>query len=320
MKSIKKTATVNDVASLLLNADKIAFFAHTNPDGDTVGATSALRMGMLQLGKHADIYCDCAIDAKILQLTGNPPVNKTIDGNYDLFVAVDCGDIFRLGEFAKLYGAHKRTLTIDHHGGEYYSDFNCVIEYASTCQIVYEILLAANVNITADIATALYVGLCTDTANFLNANSDSYSFDIASKLCALGANNTEVAQRLFKDTSLAKTKLLARTLSRMRTYYDDRLVILYVTQSDFAEFGLTINDTSFIVPYAINIDTAKVGVCISEYARDVYKVSMRGKNFSVREICAYFGGGGHKLAAGCMINGMLEEVIDKIVRVVGFQL
>lgn len=320
MKSTKKTADINKVASLLLNAGKIAFFAHTNPDGDTVGATAALRLAMLQLGKSADIFCDSAIDAKILQLTGNPPIKTKLNGKYDLFAAVDCGDIFRIGEFSKLYAAHGCTLTVDHHGGEYYSDYNCVIEYASTCQIVYEILHAAKVKITPDIATALYVGLCTDTANFLNSNTDSYSLKVASELCALGADNLQVGQLLFKDTSLAKTKLLARTLSHMRTYFDNRLIVLYVTQSDLREFGLTIHDTSFIVPYAVNIESANIGVCISEYANDVYKVSMRGKNFPVREICQYFGGGGHVYASGCMINGMLEEVIDKIVRAVSFQL
>ena len=233
-------------------------------------------------------------------------------------VAVDCGDLLRLGEFSAIFDNFAETATIDHHGGEYYAGHNCVLPTASCCQIVYDVLKHLPVAFDKTLATYLYMGLCTDTGNFAHNNTDSDAFAVASELANYGADMEKVYRVFFRDTTLAETKLTGKVLGRLRTYYDEKMVLLYVTKAELDEYGLDGSATSGLVQYAINVDTAKVGVCICEHTTDVYKVSMRGKDFNVREVCQQFGGGGHILAAGCMINGMMEEVIEKIVRVVGF--
>lgn len=318
MKSAKKTVTIEQAAELLASKRNVALFAHTNPDGDAIGATIALCLALGKIGKNVKIFCDSNVDPKLNVFQEVGLFSKKFDGKYDLLVAVDCGDIFRVGEFSSFYSKFAETLTIDHHGGEYFSKYNCLTQYASTCQMVYEIVKALNVDIDSKLATYLYMGLSTDTGNFAHNNTDSACFKMAADLCERGAEMEKVYRVFFRDTTVAETKLLARALTRMRTYYDDKMALVYVTQQDLRELGLELGATSGIVQHAINIDTAKVGVCMTEYAPNTFKVSMRGKNFSVRDVCKEFGGGGHVLAAACMISGFLEDVIDKIVRVVGY--
>ena len=320
MASKRLTATISQVAELLSSKQRIALFAHTNPDGDTVGSCVALCLALRSLGHHVSVFCEMDLSDDLQTYAQGVEFSTTFSGKYDLMVAVDCADILRLGSFEGVYGKFNDTLTIDHHGGEYFSKYNCVLDYASNCQIVYELLGELNVKFDLPIATSLFLGVCTDTGNFMHSNTDSASFAMASELLKYGVDNEKISRIFFKQTSLAKTKLIARALSKMRTYYDERLIIAYITQADLNEFGVDFRATSGIVQYAINVDTAKIGVCMTESAPNTFKISMRGKEFDVRNICLEFGGGGHPYAAACRISGFLEDVIEKIVRVVGFYL
>ena len=318
MKSAKKTTTISQVAELLSARQSIALFAHTHPDGDTIGASIALALILRKLGKSVSIFCDTPMQSKLGVFEEVSGISTTFSGKYDLFIAVDCGDLSRVGELSGIYCQFAETLTIDHHGGEYYSKYNLLKPYASTCQIIYELASELKIDIDDKLATYLYMGLCTDTGNFAHNNTDKACFEMAAVLCEHGAQMEQINRVFFKDISLAETKLLCRALSHIRTFYDGKMALIYLTQADLAEFGLDFNASSFLVQYAINIDTALVGVCMTEYAPNVYKVSMRGKDYSVRDVCKEFGGGGHVYAAACMISGFLEDVIEKIVRVVGY--
>ncbi|MEG1706491.1 MAG: DHHA1 domain-containing protein, partial [Clostridia bacterium] len=199
----------------------------------------------------------------------------------------------------------------------FYSKYNCIESLSSTAEIVYEILTAMNIVINSDIATYLYIGLCTDTGNFSHGNTTCNSFVVASKLCPYGIDIERINRLFFKDKSLDSTKFMGSIISRARSYFDGKLILLYITSSDLNKYNLTQSASEGIVNYAIDVDSALVGICVCEYSDNAYKVSMRGKNFNVRQICNTFGGGGHINASGCMVSGFLEDVIDKLVRAVG---
>ena len=306
---------------MLASINSAALFVHTNPDGDAIGSAVALCLALRQLGKTVKIFCDMPVGNKITDsFEETREISAQFSGKFDLLVAVDCGDINRDGEFGGLYSNNRETLTLDHHGGEYYSKYNLVTHYASTCQIVYEIVRQLPVKVDARIATYLYMGLCTDTGNFSHNNTDKASFLMAADLCDGGADMEKINRIFFKDTSITETKLLGRAISHLRTFYDGKMALMYLTQADLKEFDADIGTTAGIVQNVINIDTARVGVMLTEYLPNTFKVSMRGKDFSVRDVCKEFGGGGHMYAAGCMISGFLEDVIEKIERVVGYSI
>ncbi len=318
MKLTKTAITTKQAADLLIGKKRVAIFSHINPDGDTVGASVALKLMLNKAGVSADLYCESDMNAKLLCFDEVGSYRKICSDRYDLLVAVDCGDIFRLGENSGYYASFAETMTIDHHGGEFFSKYNCLKEYSSTCQIVYEISRDMDVKLDGRIATYLYMGLCTDTGNFAHSNTDSASFYFAGDLFGYNADIEKVYKTFFRDITYAETMLRAKVVARMRSYYDGEMYLIYITQNDLAEFGLDHSVTTGIVGYAIDIDTARAGVCITEFAPNTYKVSMRGKDFNVREVCKEFGGGGHVLASGCRIDGFLEDVIEKIVRAVGY--
>lgn len=316
----KYTTEISEVAELLRSKRSVALFSHMRPDGDTIGATIALALALQKLGKNVSVFCDEPIAEDIRNFDKTSMYSVDFRGKYDLLAAVDCGDIFRLGKFSGIYNGFSETLTIDHHGGEYFSKYNCLKSYASTCQIVYEILRHLPVGIDSETATYLYMGLCTDTGNFSNSATDVSSFLMAADMLRLGADITKVNRIFFLDTTYLRTKIQGRAMSRMRSYFNGKLMLLYITQDDLTEFGLDENASEGLVNKAINVTSAVVGVSLCEYSRENFKVSMRGKNFNVRDICNTFGGGGHLYASGCRIDGMLEDVIEKIVREISFSL
>ncbi|MCM1043257.1 MAG: bifunctional oligoribonuclease/PAP phosphatase NrnA [Corallococcus sp.] len=320
MKLCQKT-TIEQSAKILENASRIAIFAHTRPDGDTIGASLALYLSMKKLGKIAEVFCDTMLSDVFFEFEHCNCIRSDIDETYDLYVAIDCSDINRLGKFSYLFASTRNTLSIDHHCGELFSKYNCVYAAPSTCQIVGGILNALNIKCNKDIATFLYMGLCTDTGNFGNSSTNRDCFEFAAQLVDCGADILKVSYVFFQRISFAKTKLIGRCINNIRMYYNDKLSIIFALSNDFDEFGLSpIGNTEGLVQYALNIDSVIVGVAISQHSEHSYKISMRGKNFDVRKICEEFGGGGHKFAAGCMISGFFEDVIEKIVRTVGFYL
>ena len=296
MKSSKKTVTIEEVAKILQSKQNIALFSHTRPDGDTIGATVALCLALRKLGKNVAMFCDFPLSNGLQKFERTAEYSSQFSGKYQLLVAVDCGDVFRLGEY------------------------NCVKDYASTCQMIYEVVRCLDVEIDNEIATYLYMGLCTDTGNFANSNTDKASFLMAAELCERGADMMKVNRVFFKDTTFAASKLCGRALSSMRQYFDGKLMIIYVTAKDLQDFGVAQTASEGMVSHAIAVESAVAGVSLCEYAPNSFKVSMRGKDFNVRDVCRQFGGNGHVVAAGCMINGFLEDVIERIVRAFGLAL
>lgn len=109
---------------------------------------------------------------------------------------------------------------------------------------------------------------------------------------------------------------MGRVLSRIRRYYDGKLCLIYVTKEDFDATETAKDDTEGFIDYAVNVEGARIGVSLCEHGPNVYKVSMRSKGENVSEVCAHFGGGGHVQAAGCMISGFFEDVVDKVLKAV----
>ena len=320
MKSTKNKIEISEIAQLLQRKSKVALFSHKRPDGDTVGATVALALALKQLGKDVALFCDEKLSNGLQKFEETSAYHTQFFGNYDIFVAVDCSDILRLGQFAGIYQNFPETLTIDHHGDEYFSKYNCVLPYASTCQIIYEVIRCMPVAIDSQLATYLYMGLCTDTGNFANSNTDKASFLMAADLCELGADMQKVNRVFFKDAAYNITRAQGFAASRMRQYFDGKLTLMYLTQDDLMRFGCDPTASEGMVSYAISVETAIAGVSLCEYAENCFKVSMRAKNFNVRDICRQFGGGGHLVAAGCEIHGLLEDVIERIVRAFSFEM
>ena len=301
-------------------AQKVAVISHIRPDCDTLGAGLGLRLALESLGKEVVHCCSDPVPERYLFLSGLREVRAALPENFDLLVSVDCSDHLRMGAFGEAFLKAPNTLNIDHHRSNLKEGKVNVVEDASSCsEIVFDLIGAMGVKLTYDMALPLYFGLASDTGNFTHSNTTARSFATAAVLKEILGDVSDYVYLLFKENPLPRFRLLANTLSGAKFFAEDRLCVLSVCRADLERFGADSSMTEGFVDYAVNCAPAYVGVSILEAAdkQNVYKISFRSKGkVDVCELCESFGGGGHTRAAGCVICGRYEDVLDKVVKAV----
>ena len=312
-----------DIACDMIKKSKsIAIFCHTNPDGDTLGSAAALLLALKTMGMKCSACCDGKTPEKYVKIPGIDAFTTLPEGEFDLLIALDCAELSRLGENERYFVRHSNTINIDHHHtNSKFAKLNIVDNTSSTAEIVLSLIEKLKLSVSKDIATGLFVGITTDTGSFQHGNTDHRTFLAAARLAEAGIDIADIGFTYFKNMSLERTKILGKVLSRVRMYLDNRVAVLYILKSDFDEFNVNKLSTEGFIDYAIGITGTEVGVSICQQDQNVYKVSFRGKeNVDVSKIARDFGGGGHKPAAGCIVSGLFEDVIEKIVRQISFYL
>ncbi len=305
-----------EIAKQLKNAQNIGVFCHVRPDGDALGSALALCEALKNAGKQAYMMCEDAVPERLKIF---PAMDQALTSvprgvEFDLLVSADCADMSRIGVFTPLYRKFRgMTINIDHHvSNDRYAVLNYVRECPATCEIIPDILKAAEMPLTKDIADLLAMGLLTDSGNFSHRDVTSETFGVAALLCDAGADFSRIGYEMFSRQTKNRAILYARVLSSMRFCLDDRLVFLTVTQKDFAETGTDKSHTEGFVDFPLSIDGVEVSVALMEVKKGQYKVSLRSKRADVNAVASEYGGGGHILASGCMFFGEYEEVIDRL--------
>lgn len=315
----KKMNFSNEVVNLINNAKNVAIVTHVRPDADCLGSASALKGALISLGKTADIYCDSDISKNFLVIPFINKVNVPDNTNYDTIIAVDCGDANRVGCYISLFETHHNTLCIDHHMGESIEDSkftNLLVKEptASTAEILFYLFNQMGIRLNEQIAIGLYSGILTDTGGFLHSNTTADTHIVAGEILKHLSNTTmtDVNYNLLKKRTVGQINILKVALKNLRYICNGKVAITYLTERDFKENGLINSENYGIVDTCVNIDTVDIGILISEKSKNLYAVSLRGKDKDVSLIARIFGGGGHKLASGCNIFGSYNAVISKL--------
>ena len=309
--------SIKEFSNQLKKEKSVAIFSHIRPDGDTIGSALSLKLALNSLGINATVYCQDVIPPKFHTFTGATEIKSELKGEYSAFLAIDCADITRLGDFAPMFSAHKNTYSLDHHiSNRGYARVNTMIDTAANCENVYNLILELGATITKDIANCLALGIVTDTGNFRHDNVTKETFYIASKLREIGADFNHIVFKTFTEQSKNRAKLFGLTMSKIRYFLDDKLAFATVKLEDIEKTGARPDETEGFIDFIMGITGVEVGVCALEIEKDVYKISFRSKKTDVNEIAGTFGGGGHVRASGCRIHGEYEEVVDKVYCVV----
>ena len=198
------------VAARLKKAQKAAIFCHARPDGDALGSGLSLCLAMRAAGKTAEFVCEDAPPEKFFFLPGMDEVRTSLPADdYDLFIAVDCADAARMGEFGHAFSRFKGdTVCIDHHvsnGG--FAKYNCVRVCSATCEIMPEVLSAAGFAVTRQIADLLMLGLVTDSGTFTHSDVTGHTFSVAAGLRAAGADVNRINYEMFSRQKKARALL-----------------------------------------------------------------------------------------------------------------
>ena len=290
--------------------DDFLLIAHVSPDGDTLGSCPALYCALLKLGKRAQIACADPVPKTYRFLPHADRIAAPEDtAPFSCAIAVDCADLLRTGRCAPLLSGAQHTLNIDHHGtNPNFGESNYVEIAAATGELVYHIIRELGLNPDEEMATCLYAALATDTGNFSYRNTTPDTFRIMAELLESGLDLPALNQRLFRTTSLPRLRINALAIDRLELYCNNRLGFCTLSLADLASLGATREDCESVIDIIRDIDTVEVAAFLREGLDGAVRVSMRGKTSAdVSRVAQRFGGGGHRLAAGCTIRTTLEE-------------
>lgn len=308
--------TVFEISAELKKQSSVLIFSHNRPDGDTVGSATALRLALLSLGINADIVCANEIPNKLSYLKGVTEYKTAVENaqKYSAFVSVDCSCEYMFSDLFGAFSKHQVTFNIDHHvSNSRYAKFNLVEQASATCEIIYRLILALGVNIDKDVADCLLTGIVTDTGAFYHDNVTADTLEIASKLVKYGASLHDIIKYNFKNQSKERASLYSKVISKMRYYLDDKIGVLIITKEDIEDCGAIQSMTEGFIDYPMTVDSVEVAISLLEVNKNRYKISLRSKGkVDVNEIASLYGGGGHVLASGALLNGYLEDIIDKL--------
>ena len=307
-----KYLTRIDCADWLLDRDRFTILTHRKPDGDTVGSAAALCLGLRQLGKTAHVLENPEITEKYLYL--HEGLAKAAYEEGDTLVSVDVAAVSLLPE-AALPLVEKIALRIDHHGAaEHFTPLELVDATAgATGDILYDVLLEMGATLDKPMAEALYTAVSTDTGCFRYPNANGHSFRVAAACHDAGGDLATINQEIFDTNSLARLRLQGWIVENIRFLQGGKLAVCALPRAVEARLGLTEDDLENVSGFPRSIEGVKMAATLRETEDGKVKVSVRAiPGYDAARVCAHFGGGGHKGAAGATINLPLEEAANAI--------
>jgi phosphoesterase RecJ-like protein len=306
----------------LAAADRIVVATHENPDGDAIGSLVAAAAALRQLGKQVRTYLEpgssIPSELRLLDVTGLERRIEPAELADWTLLALDCATVRRLGHGHRpLVEAAATVVDIDHHyDNTRFGDVNLVDGAASsTAEILFDVLEALGVALTAEIAQALYVALVTDTGRFQQRTTGPSALRMAARLVDAGVDTERVYGLVFETVPMRKLRLLARVIDHLVLYEHGRVAVSHVARDDFLRLGASESDTEGLVDYLRAIRGVHVAALIREPPlgpdgiAPPNRVSLRSRGaIDVSEIARTTGGGGHRSAAGFSHGGDLLSI------------
>lgn len=314
------------LVSFLRSHERPLLMTHIRPDADGLGAQLALHDALTRVGKQSRV----AIASKL------PPRYEFLDpgrtiiedfrlgtassfGDRDCVIVLDTGTWNQLGEFGDYLKANPiPRAVVDHHrtqddlGGERYVD----IGSESCGRLSYEIIRALGETPSPLAANHLFMAVATDTGWFRHPNASPATFALAAELVSLGANPTELYERLYEAAPLARLKLTGLAIDRLKLRAAGRIAYTEILLADYAATGAVPGDTEDLINFPRSVEGVEAALVFIEQPGNGTKVSFRSKSLDVSRIAEQFGGGGHKLASGARTNKSLPQTRDEVLQAV----
>jgi bifunctional oligoribonuclease and PAP phosphatase NrnA len=311
-------------ADAIRAGERFLVTTHENPDGDALGSMLAMKLALDQLGKDALMLL--AGDAPLPAEYAFMPLNGLLrrapnDASERILLAVDCANESRIGPDPEVLQHAPLVIDIDHHhDNTRFGDVNAIDASASsTGELLRDLFYELGIELTPEIAEALYIALVTDTGRFQYTNTTPKSLRLAAELVESGADLHRIFQGVYETVQFAKLKLLARALERAQVYEGGRLVVSYLLRDDFHEVGAAEPYSEGIIDYLRAVEGADMAALIREPPRaagPTRRVSLRASHdeLDVSAIARKSDGGGHRQAAGFSSEASIEEITEFVRR------
>ncbi len=311
--------TLRAIVELIQKGQSFLITSHVDPDGDSVASQLALAAILAKAGKLVKIVNQDSIPKAYTFLSNSDAILPSRPEDFDFFAVftLDSPNLERLGTSLSDLERNKPFINIDHHvSNQKFGDYNLVVpEASSTSELVYELAQALGIELDSEIATGLLTGICADTGGLKQPNTSARTLRIVSELMQKGAGLSAVMNRLYEDNTPSRMRLLGSVLSSLRLL--DGILILSLTRDMLRETGSNLEESDNFADYALSVRGVKVGMLLREKENGVVRVSLRSREpIDVDRIASEFGGGGHPQAAGCQMEGGMDEVRQKLVAAV----
>ena len=313
-------AALDQAADAIRARDKFLLTTHEGPDGDALGSLLGAHLILGHMGKDAVMFMAPRELPLPLEYRFLPLESLKTEAPEDVaertLLFLDCGNIDRMPvDFLRREGAD--VINIDHHhDNTCFGGVNLVDDSASsTAEIVWRLAKALGVGLTPQIATALYVGLITDTGKFMYENTNPGSHRMAAELIEAGVDVDDIYRRLYERVPLEKARLVARAIENIDRFDSDRLALTYISHADYEATGANELLTEGIIDHVRALEgTVVAGVIRDKPGSDrvARKVSLRSSDGSVDVslIAREQGGGGHRRAAGFGTDLAYPEIVE----------
>jgi phosphoesterase RecJ-like protein len=284
--------------------------SHSRPDGDSIGSQLAMAYALRSLGKVAHVVNADRAPGPLLQFPGVADIEiaDRIAGDFDAAIIMECSDLARTA-VAGL--EHFDVVNIDHHPGNHaYGRFNWFDASAAACgEMVFDLIAALGVPLSREMATHIYLAILTDTGSFHYSSITPRTFEICRATLEAGVDPVLVARNVYDSNNMGRLKLFGAVLSEMQIDGSGSIAIVYLDHEMARAAGGTYEDTEGLINLPLTVKEIQAVVFFKQVEGEEYRVSMRSKgDIDIGSIAKTFGGGGHKNAAGCTVNGPIDAL------------
>lgn len=309
-----KECNIQQTATIIKQAKKIAIVSHINPDPDTLGSALALGKALEKIAKQVTVLVDDKIPQSLSFMPGIEKIKSLEDltsQDFDLFIVLDASDLDRIGKVAEIINVP--ILNIDHHiSNNFFADYLLLdTGAAATGEIIYFLIQELAIPLDIEIASNLYIAIITDCGFFQYANTTSKTMRCAAELLEYGIKPNEISDNLEMKT-LKSIYLLTEVLQTMDFHVDNKIATISLPKN----LSRADVETEGFIKYPRYIEGVEVAILFKYVDDTTTRVSMRSKNLDISTVALFFGGGGHQRAAGCTINCSLEiakaQLIEKL--------
>ncbi|NLO88888.1 MAG: bifunctional oligoribonuclease/PAP phosphatase NrnA [Clostridia bacterium] len=310
---------LTDIAKLIKNGEKdLAVVSHTNPDGDAIGSTLALGLALENMGYNVQLVNQDNIPRIYSFLPGSDLIRSSFLFIPDTIILLDCSDISRVGILGDTISSSGRyIINIDHHvSNTFFGNANYIdTRAAATGEIIYNLINLLDCPINEEIATCLYTAIVTDTGSFQFENTTERTHIIAADLISKGIDLAIIRSFLWENIPPKSVKLQRKLLDTLEMDETQKIAWAVMPYEIYKEYESSLEHIEGFVNYPKSIEGVEIGLFFKEIEPNKVKVGFRSKSkVDVNKLAQKFGGGGHKRAAGCILEAPLKEVIEQVVK------
>ncbi|MQA11152.1 MAG: bifunctional oligoribonuclease/PAP phosphatase NrnA [Pseudonocardiaceae bacterium] len=311
---------IRAVAGPLTSARDVTLLAHISPDADALGSALALGLALHRGGAKVRVSFaepeDVPETLRCLDSAGLAVPATQVPEVPEVLVVLDTGSLQRLGELAgrvaATIDAGGAVVVIDHHASNPRYGTHHLIDDSAEATAVLVLALLDELGVTVDepIARCLYAGLLTDTSSFRRATPATHA--TAGRLLEAGVAPDALGRELQDSHPFAWLPMLSTVLAGARLEPESArgLGLVHAAVPADAVAAVRTEEVEGVVDVVRGTTEAEVAVVLKELSPGRWTVSLRAKSrLDVRAVAQSLGGGGHRLAAGCTLDGSVEEAL-----------